>query len=72
VSFIERRYGELKIVRSKVTRVNPESRSAFMCDLARPFLVLGSSQQNIMNRQNYIPALGFDSLQMAKAALDSA
>jgi len=42
-----------------------------MGDLARPFLVLGLSQQNVMDRENYIPALGFDSLQMAKAAFDS-
>jgi len=71
VSFIERRYGELKIVRSKVTRVNPESRSPFMGDLVSLFLVLGLSQQNVMDRENYIPALGFDSVQMAKAAFDS-
>jgi len=42
-----------------------------MGDLASPFLVLGSSQQNVMDRENYIPALGFESVKMAKAAFDS-
>jgi len=42
-----------------------------MGDLASLFLVLGLSQQNVMDRKNYIPALGFDSVQMAKAAFDS-
>jgi len=42
-----------------------------MGDMASPFLVLGYSQQNVRDRENYIPALGFDSVQMAKAAFDS-
>jgi len=42
-----------------------------MGDLASPFLVLGWCQQNVMDQENYIPAVGFDSVRMAKAALDS-